>query len=70
MKNGERVTMRCLSCFMVEMFGYDSLNTNQGPLRRTLASGVKNCLGSVHPREGIDDLCGSTGHFFQPPINT
>ena len=48
MKIGERVSNMCLSIFMVETFGYDSARTNQGTLRRTIASEVKHCLGSLH----------------------
>ena len=44
----------CLSIFMNEMFRYESPWRNQGPLKRTLASGVKHYIGSVHPRKGVD----------------
>ena len=29
----------------------------QEPLRKTLATAVKPCLGNVHPRGGIDEAC-------------
>ena len=42
---------------MVEMYGYDYPSTNHDPLKGTRASGVKHCLGRVHPRGGIDEAC-------------
>ena len=42
---------------MVEMSGYDSPRTNQGPLRRTLARKRQHYLGSGQPREGNDGSC-------------
>ena len=57
MKIDGRVDNMCLSLFVVETSVYESPRTNQGPLRRTLARWSQYCLGSVHPRDAIDDPC-------------
>ena len=54
---GVRVFNMCLSRFMVETSGYDSSWNNQVPLKRTFTSGVKHCLGSVHPWKRTDSAC-------------
>ena len=54
MKIDGRVYNMCLSRFIVETSRYDSTRTKKG---WTFAIGVKHCVGSVHPRECIDEAC-------------
>lgn len=56
MKNGERVDNRCLSCFMVKKFGYDSPKSNPWPLRRTLQVEVtlpRKCALTEQATDGV-----------------
>ena len=69
-KIGGRVSNMGLSLFIVENSRYDSPRTNEYPLRRVLAVGVKHCLGSVHPREGINEACVDRRGIDDIPIPT
>ena len=57
MNFGGKVLNMYLSVFTIEISGYDSPRTNQGPLRRTLAFWGQRLPGQYAPMKGSDGAC-------------